>query len=64
MTTLTKAELKKALAMLTPIAKAVTQIPADAREVVHIYPYGIEVKTADLRKINEVLATLSEAVSK
>lgn len=58
MSALTKSELKKLVATLTPIAKAVAQIPADAREVVHIYPYGIEVKTADLRKIPDVIATL------
>jgi hypothetical protein len=58
---MTKAELKKMAAALAPIAKAVAKIPADAREVVHIYPYGIEVKTADLRKIAEVAASLKSA---
>lgn len=53
-----KAELKALLAALKPLEKAVGKIPSDAREVVQIYPYGIDVETAALRKVVDAVATL------
>lgn len=55
---ISKAEIKALIRDLTPVAKAVKKIPNDARESVHIYPYGIPVNTAALRKIPDVVATL------